>query len=226
MSSFAKHQASGLAGLLAVSTLCSTVTLADEARAPRYTYLGAGYEWGESRCAIEPPDGGLSGYAVEGSVGLLRFLHLVGAYYDGDFDARIDGGEGVGLVKTNIDLKCYELGAGVSYNFAPGADIIARANYVKVESDDFAGDGDGLEPQLLVRYMVSDKAEVELGVNYFDIDLDDDVGIGDSVSNTELRLSLDYAVLPWLAVRVGASVFDDDSAVNAGFRAYFGGNLF
>lgn len=34
------------------------------------------------------------------------------------------------------------------------------------------------------------------------------------------------AVLPWLAIRVGVSVFDDDSSFNAGVRAYFGGNLF
>jgi hypothetical protein len=119
-------------------------------------------------------------------------------------------------------VKCYELGAGLSYSFAHGADVVLRGNYVKVESDDVSGDADGFEPQLLVRYMMSDKAEIEVGMTYFDIDDDE----GDSVSNTEIRVGIAYHVLPWLALRAGGSVFDDDSAFNAGVRAYFGSNLF
>lgn len=220
MLSYPRRRAVGLAGLFATSLLLSAAAAA-EGQGPRYTYLGAGYEWGDSRCAVQPTDGGVTGYAVEGSVGLLDWLHLTGTYYDGDFDQKYENDDG-DILKTSIDLKCYEIGGGLSYTFAPGADVVLRGHYVKVDSDDVSAEADGFEPQLLVRYMISDKTEIEVGMNYFDMNPDE----GDSFSNTEVRIGLTYSVLPWLAIRAGGSVFDDDAAINAGVRAYFGGNLF
>ena len=221
MSSYSRRRAQSLAGLFATFVLSPAAALAAEGPGPSYTYLGAGYEWGDSRCAVEPSSGGLSGYTAEGSIGILKFLHLTGTYYDGDGDFNVLDEEG-DSAKENFNVKCYELGAGLSYTFAPGADVVLRGNYVKVDSDDASGSADGFEPQLLVRYMMSEKAEIEVGMMYFDMSPDH----GDSFSNTEVRVAVDYRVLPWLAVRVGGSVFDDDSAINAGVRAYFGSNLF
>lgn len=210
MSAVARRLAPGLAGILAAAFL-SPAALADEAAGPRYTYFGAGYEWGDSKCAIEPDDTSLNGYAVEGSVGILKSLHLIGAYYDGEsngppagFDQKFDG-------------SCYEIGAGLSYNFAPGADIVLRGYWVRVDIDDTDIDEDGFEPELAVRYAISDKAEVQVGMAYYDV--------GD-FDNTEIRAALVYNLLPWLALRAGGSVFDDDTSLFAGLRAYFGGNLF
>jgi len=202
----------GLAGVLLATAIFPATVFADEA-APRYTYLGAGYEWGRSKCAIEPVDTKLDGYTVEGSLGVFNFLHLIGAYYDGETT-----GEAAGLGDKG-DGTCYELGAGLSYNFAPGADVVLRGYWVSVDLDvgGFSVDDDGFEPELLVRYAVSDRAEVQVGMAYYDV--------GD-VDNTEIRAFLVYNVLPWLAIRAGGTVFDDDSSIVAGVRAYFGGNLF
>jgi hypothetical protein len=178
---------------------------------PRYTYLGAGYDWGDSKCGVELQNEGVSGYTAEGSLGVFSLLHVIGSYYDGETDGS-----------TSLDLKCYELGAGLSYSFAPGADIVLRGSYVKVESDDVSGDADGFEPELLVRYMISDKTEIHAGMAYYDIEDDDNL----DVDNSEIRLGLVYNVLPWLALRAGGVVFDDDTSVNAGVRINLGNNLF
>ncbi len=216
MSAFSRRQAHGLAMILISGLLSPALTLADEAAGPRYTYLGAGYDWSESKCAFEPEGTRLSGYTVEGSVGILDFLHVIGAYYDGETNSPPEG------LSQKLDGSCYELGVGFSYTIAPGADIVLRGYWVHGDIDDagpYAGgfDEDGFEPELLVRYAVSEKTEVQAGVAYYDM--------GD-FNNTEIRLALVHEILPWLAVRVGGSVFDDDTSLNAGVRAYFGGNLF
>jgi len=202
----------GLAGVLLATAIFPATVLAEDA-APRYTYIGAGYERGRSKCAIEPKNTKLEGYTAEASVGIFDFLHLTGAYYDGETTGTPEGFAG------KPDGTCYELGAGLSYTFAPGADLVLRGYWVHVDIDvDGASvDDDGFEPELLVRYAVSDRAEIQVGMAYYDI--------GDE-NNTEIRTYLVYNVLPWLAIRAGGSVFDEDTSLSAGIRAYFGGNLF
>lgn len=206
-----RRRAPRLAVVLAAGVLGPAAVLAADEAGPRYTYFGAGYEWGDSKCTFEPADTSLSGYTVEGSVGVLDFLHLVGAYYDGETN-----GPPVG-VGQKLDGQCLELGAGLSYRFAPGADVVLRGYWVKGEIDDAGIDEDGFEPELLVRYAVSDKTEIQVGMAYYDL--------GD-YDNSEIRAAVVYNILPWLAVRAGGTVFDDDSSLFAGVRAYFGGNLF
>lgn len=215
--------------LCAVPVLAPAAALAEGGPAPRYTYLGAGYEAGDSRCGIEPGGTGLSGFTAEGSLGLFRFLHLVGNFYDGETDGRPEEGilDDSDRGGPSVDGQCYELGLGVNWNFAPGADLVLRGYWVNVETDDPWGvvevDADGFEPELLVRYAISDKVEINAGLAYYDIE-DSDLDV--DVNNTEVRVGLVYNVLPWLAVRAGGSVFDTDTSFNAGVRAYFGGNLF
>jgi hypothetical protein len=211
MNAFWGHLIRAIAGSIAIS-LASPVTALAEDAAPTlsYTYLGAGYEWGDSRCAVEPTEAGVSGYTVDGSVGIFRFLHLTGRYYDGDTDSG------------NNDLTCYEVGGGLSYTLTEGADIVLRGYYVDVDYDGSSGDADGFEPELLVRFAISDRAEIDVGMAYFDMDDDS----GEDFNNTEVRINLGYEVLPWLALRVGGAIFDEDSSVNAGIRANFGGSLF
>lgn len=215
--------------LCAIAMLAPAVAWADDGPAPRYTYVGAGYEWGDSRCGVEPSETGLSGLTAEASVGLFRFLHLFGSFYDGETDGRpgegvVDPGDGDG---PSVDGQCYELGAGVSWRFAPGADLVLRGSWVNVDVDDPWGDldadADGFAPELLVSYAVSEKFELDLGMKYYDIE-DSDADV--DVDNSEIRIGLTYHLMPWLALRAGGSIFDTDTSFNAGVRAYFGDNLF
>lgn len=203
MSSSARRFARGVSGIVAGALLLPAAVLAQDAPTPRYTYFGAGYESADSKCAIERQIEGVEGYTVEGSLGIFRFLHLTGAYFDGDTDG------------SSLDVTCYELGAGLSYRAATGTDIVLRAHYVNAELDN--DDEDGFKPELLVRHMISDRTEVEAGIAYYDVG---------SENNTEVRASLVYNVLPWLAVRAGGSVFDNDSSFFAGIRVYLGDHLF
>jgi hypothetical protein len=203
MSLSAGRFARGLGRFLACAILLPVAALAQEEARPRYTYLGALFESSDAKCAIEEPTEGVDGYTVEGSLGFLDFLHLTGAYFDGETDG------------TNLDATCYEIGAGVSYEAAPGTDIVLRGYWVNAELDD--DDEDGFEPELLVRHMLSEKAEVHAGMRYYDV--------GD-VDNTEIRLGVVYSLKPWLALQAGGSVFDDDSSFFAGLRFYLGDNVF
>lgn len=228
MSAFRGQHFRTAAAVAALSLAGAAAALAEEGPTPRYTYFGAGYQSADSICAISPSEQtgldfaptdssnneGIDGYTAEGSLGLfslgpIKSVHLIGAYFDGDTDS------------TNVNIKCVELGAGIAYNFAPGADVVLRGYWVDADSDDVSGTADGFEPELQVRYMVSEKAELDLGLAYYDMDHD-----GDDFDSTEVRIALIYDVLPWLGVRVGGVIFDDEAAFQAGIRGTFGGNLF
>lgn len=212
MNRIARRLAAGLAAFSAGATLLPPAVLADDVPVPRYTYIGAAYDWTDSKCAIEPKfvnsasqsdTESIDGVRVEGSLGLLDFLHLTGSYFDGESEA------------TDRDVTCYELGAGLSYRFATSSDIVLRGSWVNAELDD--DDEDGFKPELLVRHMATDKVEVHVGFAYYDV--------GDA-NNSEVQAGIVYNVLPWLAVQAGGSVFDDDSSFSAGVRGYFAGNIF
>lgn len=227
MSAFWGQQFRTAAALVALSLAGTATALAEDGPAPRYTYLGGGYHTADSICAISPseqtgldfPSGGgnegMDGYSAEGSLGLFSLgpitsVHLIGSYFDGDTGS------------TNVNVKCVEIGAGIAYNFAPGADLVLRGYWVDADSDDVAGSPDGFEPELQVRYMLSERTEADLGLAYYDMDDD-----SDDFNSTEVRLGLIYNVTPWLALRVAGVIFDDESAFQAGIRGYFGGvNLF
>ncbi len=203
MSFFARHLARTAGGLIGSILLLSAAALADDVPVPRYTYAGAGYEWADAKCAIQPDPEGISGYTAEGSLGIVDFLHLTGAYFDGDTDS------------DDLDVTCYELGAGLSYRFAGSSDVILRGHWVHQEIDD--EDDDGFAPELAVRHMLSDRAEIQVGVMRYDI--------GDD-TNTEVRASIVYDLTPWVAVRAGGVVFDTDTSLFAGVRFILGDNLF
>jgi hypothetical protein len=99
--------------------------------------------------------------------------------------------------------------------------VILRGYWVHADSDDFSGSANGFEPEIQVRFMASERAEIDLGVAYYDMEEH-----GNDFNSTDVSVSLVYDVMPWLAVRVGGVIFDDESAFFAGIRSYFGGNLF
>jgi hypothetical protein len=208
MLGFAKRVAATAGAALVLAAALPAAAQDEERLAPRYTYIGAGWEGGDSRCAVEPDGEGVSGYTVEASLGVFRWLHLLGSYFDGETDG------------SDLDGKCYTVGAGLSWGFADGADLVLRGSYVDVDTD--FGDLDGFEPELLVRYRITERTEVDLGMAYYDLDGDD----GFEVDNTEIRAGLVFNLWPWLALRAGGSLFDNDSVINFGVRGYFGSELF
>jgi hypothetical protein len=189
---------------LAGALVLPVTALADDAPVPRYTYVGAGLEWTDSKCTIESQIDGADGYTAEASLGVLDFLHFTGSYFDGEADGSNDQ-----------DVTCYEIGIGLSYRLAASTDIVLRGHYVNAELDN--DDEDGFEPELLVRHMISNKTEIQFGAAYFDVG---------SENNTEVRAVLVHNLRPWLALRAGGSVFDNDSSFFAGVRFYLGDNLF
>jgi hypothetical protein len=218
MSSCSTRFAGSLAGLFAACIL-PAAAFAGDAPAPHYTYVGAAYEWPDSKCAYEPDGTSLQGYTVEGSVGVFKWGHLLASYFDGETGGRPDQAKDViSDPNASVDGKCYEVGGGLNYTFAPGADVVLRGYWVDVDIDDLDISETGFEPELGVRYAFSEQAEVDVSLAYYDLN--------DDLNKTQLRVNLFYNVLPWLAVRIGGNVFNSDSSLVLGVRANFGGNLF
>ena len=202
---------------LAAALLLPGHILADEAPGPRYTYLGAGYEWQDSKCGVTTQQR-IEGYNVEASLGLFDFLHVLGEYSDGDtdFDDARTGAQ------KELDFKCYKIGAGLSYGITDSVDIVLRGYYVDVELDNPRASGtrdeDGFEPELLARIMASEKTEVYVGMTYTDL--------GDDLTDTQVRLGLVHNLTPLIALRFGGTGFDDDTGFDAGIRIYLGDSIF
>ena len=220
MLDFSKGVRFGLGAGLLVGGFLSGNAMAEDGRAPRNTYVGAAYEAADSRCAIEPSDTGIAGYTVEGSLGVFKWLHLNGSYFDGETDGAVRDQNTEAITDGSADVSCYSVGAGLSWAFAEGADVILRGSYVDVEYD--LGDVDGFKPELIARYRVTERTEIEFGMAYYNLDGDDT----EEIDNTEIRGHLTYNLWPWLALRAGGSLFDNDSSIDVGVRAYFGGDLF
>ncbi len=204
-------------GMLVAAVLLPSIGAAQDARGPRYTYLGAGYEWTDTKCAVRPEDERIEGYIVEGSLGIFRFLHLLGEYSDGDSDFT---NPNTGASKER-DFTCYRLGLGGSYGLTDTVDIVGRVYYVDTEIDGRLTpndlDDDGYEAEGLLRIMASEKTEVHVGFSFTELsDIDD----------RDVRIGLVYNLTPMVALGFGGIVFDDDTGFNAGVRVYLGDSLF
>jgi hypothetical protein len=211
-------------GTLIAAMLLPSVGTAQEAQGPRYTYLGAGYEWTDTKCAIEPEDERIEAYTVEGSIGIFSFLHLLGEYSDGDSDFTYDSDSSAAPnpeISKERDFSCYRLGLGGSYGLNDSVDIVGRLYYVDAEIDDGLTsdtlDDDGYEVEGLVRIMASEKTEVHVGFSYIELDDNDD---------SDVRIGLIHNITPMVALSVGGIIFDDDTGFNAGVRVYLGDHLF
>ncbi|MCC5794064.1 MAG: outer membrane beta-barrel protein [Chromatiales bacterium] len=191
---------------------------------PRYTYLGASYEWTDVKYAVRAPGSSHDGINIEGSVSLSSWLHLFGGYYDGDFGLQLDeefaAELGLPPAKVDFDFSGYHVGLGVSYPLTSMIDIVGRAAYVSAELDTPLGriDDDGFMVEGLVRAMISDNIEVQVGYSYTDLrDAD--------IQNRDLSLGLVYNVTNEVAVRLRGVVFDNDTSLELGIRLYFGDGL-
>lgn len=203
-------------GVMFAALLLPSLGSAQAAQGPRYTYLGVSYEWTDAKCAVKPEDERIEGYNIAGSVGVFDFLHILGEYSDGDTDYT----DPVTSASKERDFECWRLGLGANYGLNDTVDLVGRVYWVDAEIDGRQTtatlDDDGYEVEGLVRIMASEKTEVHVGYSYTELsDIDD----------RQIRVGLVYSVTPMVALRFGGVVFDDDSGVDIGLRAYFGDSL-
>ncbi len=185
---------------------------------PNYTYVGASYEWTDSKFGIDPSDaatfnnGSIEGVSIEGSLGILSWLHIAGEYFTGDCaDCGSTGDGGT----TDLDFDGYQVGAGLNFGLNDQVDFILRGYYVDVDLNKLIGDGWAAEGQL--RSQFSDKVELEIGYVYQDID---------TVQNSDLNVGLIYWVWDGIALTARGTVAGSDAGFDLGFRWYFGNLLF
>ncbi len=206
-SRFARLSGLCLCPLIAAAPLSTAVA----AESPRYTWLGAGYQWTDVNYAIKQEGGEHDGIRLDGSLGLMEIgpfgLHLVADYFDGDF---------TGIEGPDQDSSSWSLGLGGSYRLRENMDVVLRARYVETELDNV--DDDGYSIEAFVLSQISDNLDFEAGFRYSDLDDSD-------ISNNDVFLGLGYALNDWLSFRARGVIFDDDTGFEIGFRAHFAGFL-
>ena len=203
---------------IAAAALLPLAAQGDEG--PLYTYLDASYQWSDVNYAVRADESSHEGVRFEGSVALSDWLHVFGDYYTGDFSTpqAIDpDAEEVQFRNVDLDFTGYSLGVGVSYPVATGVDLVGSIAYVNAELEDI--DDGGFRLQGMIRGMVSDRAEVQLGYTYTDIGGDSDI------DSRDITLGILYNVTGQLAIRASGIIFDNDSGLELGVRYNFGDGL-
>jgi hypothetical protein len=217
--------------VLTASALCSTPALAD---GPSYTYVGASYEWTDSKYGVDPNgdprynNGTFEGANIDLSLGLLSWLHLTGQYFSGDCAGCGTGVSNSQPVTFDTDFSGYEVGLGVNLSLDriglnENTDFVLRANVLSAELDGAQNSGlvklddNGWSLEGQIRGQISDRAEIMVGYSYQDLD---------SVKNRDAIVALAYRVWAGLALTAEANVFDDDTGFSLGLRWYFGDLLF
>ena len=210
-----------------MAALMAVVANVAMAEGPRYSFLGASYEWTDVKFGVEPSsdpafnDGDFEGFNVEGSLGITSFLHVAGQYFDGDcVDCAPPFAGETGETKFDLDYTGYKIGLGVNQSLErvgldANTDVIIRFNYLDVELGSIEDDGWSVEGHL--RAQISQRAEIHVGYERHEV--------GD-VTNGDVILGLAYEVAAGFALNVDAIVFDDDTGVAIGARWYFGELVF
>jgi len=219
---------------LAVLTASVLSPIPASAEGPGYTYIGASYEWTDSKYGVNPNsdprynNGTIEGANIDASIGILSWLHLTGQYFTGDCK-----GCGIGVsnnqpVTFDTDFTGYEVGLGVNLGLDriglnDRTDFVLRVNVLNAELDGAQNSGlvkiddNGWSAEGQIRSQISDKAEVMVGYSYQDLG---------SVVNRDAMVGLAYRVWGGLALTADANVFDNDTGFSLGIRWYFGDALF
>jgi opacity protein-like surface antigen len=194
-------------GAACLPLLTGIWTSASAAEGPRYSYFGAAYQWSDVNYAIKQEGGQHEGVHLDGSLGVFDSgdfgLQLIAEYFDGDFT-------GFG---PDQDSTSYGAGIGISYSVTDAVDLVARGQFINAELDSIDDDGYSVEGAVLGQ--IAENVELEVGYRYSDLKDSD-------ISNNDVILSLGYQVYDWLTLRGSGVVFDDDTGIELGVRAYFG----
>lgn len=183
------------AALLCVALPC--VALADE---PRYTYVQGGYQYLD----IDDLDIDGDGWFVGGSFGITERLHLLADYSDLGLD-------------FGFDVSTLRLGIGGHLPLDQGVHLVGEAGYVRAKVDHRFGDftDDGLFVSGGVRWMATDRVELNALLNYVDLD--------DSGNDTSVSGGILYNLTPELALGANVTLGDDSTGYTVGLRYYFPG---
>ena len=219
---------------LAVFTIAALSSAPATATGPSYTYIGASYEWTDSKYGVNPNGdprynhGTLEGVNIDASIGILNWLHLTGQYFTGDCKGCGIGTANNQPVTFDTDFSGYEVGLGINLSLDKiglndRTDFVLRANVLSAELDGAQNSGlvklddDGWSAEGQIRSQISAKAEVMVGYSYQDLS---------SVKNRDAIVGLAYRVWDGLTLTADANVFDDDTGFSLGVRWYFGDLLF
>jgi len=190
------------------------------AEGPRYTYIGAAYQWTDAKYAVDPSDdpdfnnGDFEGINLDASLGIFPFLFVAGEYFTGDCNACATDG-------NDLDFDGYKVGIGWNQSLDligldPDTDFILRGNFVDVDLENVDTD-DGWSIQAEIRSQISERSEIQVGYEYYDV--------GD-LKNRDLTVGIIYEVWAGLALTARGVIFDDDTGFDLGFRWYFGELVF
>lgn len=197
---------------------------------PRYSFIGASYEWTDVKYGVGTQNallnsGRFEGVNFDASLGIVSFAHVAGQYFDGDCKncldlQRLDPSNPPS--EADLDFSGYKLGVGFNPTLPfignNNTDLVLLINYVDVElkgpGSNIATDGYSIKGTL--RAQVSQRAEVWAGYEYFD--LDDTSG--------DVVLGFGYEFAAGLAFLARGILFNNEAGVDLGLRWYFGNTLF
>lgn len=227
---------------LAIAVLTASVMVSTAARAegegPSYTYLGASYEWTDVKYGLNPNvderfnNGTIQGLNIEGSLGLLPWLHVAGEYFDGDCD---NCATDINLNPIDQDLSGFKVGLGLNLSFDliglnNRTDLVLRGNFINIDelgpttpgSTQTALSGDGWSAEAMIRSQISPRAEFRVGYEFQQYDY---TGVS-NVKNADVTIGLTYRVGWGVALTASGIIFDDDSGFDLGVRWHFGDLVF
>ena len=190
--------------LLITSVLLPALVTAQESRPAKssfnYTYVELAYD--ETDFDVGPGDDiDGDGLTLSGSFRLTDEWHLFAAYGQSDLD-------------FGIDEDSYAIGAGYTFPLREDVDLYGRVLYIDQEIDlpgPANADEDGLGLQFRIRGRVSDKVEVEGGLQYLDV--------GDS--DTSLQASARYYFTKAFSAGVGVTFGGDADGIGINARFSF-----
>ena len=171
--------------------------VAEDAGTPEleYTYIEANYIWTNLDVGDEKLDGG----EIIGSLELpLNFFGQVTASTQSD----------------ETDINVYRIGAGWHFGMIPRLDLFAIVSYLHVEADNASFDSkeDGIQGDLGVRFLMTDRIELNAKGIWQDIDDEDDVGFG---------LGARFYLIERLSLGARVESLDDDETYAVGLRFDF-----
>ena len=162
-----------------------------------YSYLEGGYtDFGVS----DGPDA--DGWLIGGSAALGDQLHLYGSY----LDAEIDNSDA-------FDAEVWRLGLGWNTGISERSDLVARANYLELESNFPGADSNGYEAETGLRSAFGGNFETYAALGWID------TGRGDG--DLYGKLGAQYKFTPRFGLVANATLSDDANEYFVGPRLSF-----
>jgi hypothetical protein len=189
--------ASSFPTLLAPEPSPLFTTLAPIADGPEleYTYVEANYIWTDLDVGDEKLDG----------------AELIGSL---ELPANFFGQVTASTQSDETDVEVYRIGAGWHFGLIPRLDLFAIVSYLHVEADNASFDSkeDGVQGDLGVRFLLTDRIELNGKMIWQDIDDEDDVGFG---------LGARFYLIDRLSLGARMESLDEDETFAVGLRFDF-----